>query len=106
MAEAAREAGLRPPCFVQLMRFVAKAASTRLNAGCRPQYDFLEFISVRTAMPDSIEMHPEMQILIDAKADLPAAKTVAEMRAGWTMYSGRMRCPHPAEMKVEDRDVD
>jgi len=34
-------------------------------------------------MPDSIDLHPEMKALIDAKADLPIPKTAEEMRAGW-----------------------
>jgi len=56
-------------------------------------------------MPDSITLHPEMQALLDAKADLPPATTVAEMRAGWNLYAARMRRPHPADMEVEDRSV-
>lgn len=56
-------------------------------------------------MPDSIQLHPEMQILIDAKAGLPEPKTVDEMRAGWNAYSSRMRRPHPETMSVEDRNV-
>jgi acetyl esterase len=46
-----------------------------------------------------------MQALLDAKADLPPATTVAEMRAGWNLYAARMRRPHPADMTVEDRSV-
>jgi acetyl esterase len=57
-------------------------------------------------MPDSIELHPEMQILIDAKADLPPAETLEEMRAGWNAYAAQMRHPYPAGMAVEDRRVD
>ena len=56
-------------------------------------------------MPDSIDLHPEMKALIDAKADLPVPKTVDEMRAGWNIYSKRMSRPHPADMAVEDRGV-
>jgi len=56
-------------------------------------------------MPDSIAMHPEMQILIDAKADLPVPQTIEEMRAGWNTYSARMRRPHPDDMEVENRGV-
>jgi len=57
-------------------------------------------------MPDSIELHPEMQILIDAKAGLPPAETVEEMRAGWNAYAEHMRQPHPAGMRVADRHVE
>ena len=56
-------------------------------------------------MPDSVAMHPEMQILVDTKAGLPPATTLEEMRAGWYAYSARMRRPHPADMKVADRAV-
>ncbi len=56
-------------------------------------------------MPDSIDLHPEMKALIDAKADLPIPKTVEEMRAGWDAYSKRLSHPHPADMAVEDRGV-
>jgi acetyl esterase len=57
-------------------------------------------------MPDSIQLHPEMQILIDAKADLPEPTTIEAMRAGWITYSARMRSPHPDTMTVDDRGVD
>jgi acetyl esterase len=57
-------------------------------------------------MPDSIDLHPEMQVLIDAKADLPVPTTVEEMRDGWNVYSRRMSEPHPADMAVEDRGVE
>lgn len=56
-------------------------------------------------MPDSPELHPEMKLLIDAKADLPVPKTVEEMRAGWNVYSKRLSRPHPADMVVQDRGV-
>lgn len=56
-------------------------------------------------MPDSIALHPEMQILVDVKADLPPATTLEEMRANWNIYAARMRRPHPADMKVDDRRV-
>ena len=57
-------------------------------------------------MADSIELHPEMKSLIDAKADLPPAQTVADMRAGWNAYAARLRQPYPAGMAVADRYVD
>ena len=56
-------------------------------------------------MPDTIDLHPEMKFLIDAKADLPPATTVAEMRAGWDAYAERLRQPYPEDMAVEDRGV-
>lgn len=60
-------------------------------------------------MPDSpgtTVLHPEMQLLIDAKADLPVPETIAEMRDGWNTYSARLRQPCPDDMTVEDRSVD
>ena len=56
-------------------------------------------------MPDSTELHPEMKLLIDAKADLPVPQTVEEMRAGWNVYSKRLSHPHPSDMAVENRSV-
>ena len=56
-------------------------------------------------MSDTIDLHPEMKFLIDAKADLPPATTVAEMRAGWDAYAERLRQPYPEDMAVEDRGV-
>lgn len=56
-------------------------------------------------MPDSVAIHPEMQILVDSKAGLPPATTLEEMRAGWNLYSARMRRPHPEDMKVTDGSV-
>ncbi|MPY75045.1 MAG: alpha/beta hydrolase fold domain-containing protein [Alphaproteobacteria bacterium] len=56
-------------------------------------------------MPDSVAMHPEMQVLVDSKAGLPPATTLEEMRAGWNLYSVRMRRPHPEDMTVADDKV-
>jgi len=56
-------------------------------------------------MPDSFDLHPEMKLLIDAKADLPVPQTLEEMRAGWNVYSKRLSQPHPSDMAVEDRGV-
>jgi acetyl esterase len=57
-------------------------------------------------MPDSIDLHPEMQFLIDAKSDLPPAETLEDMRAGWNAYAARMHRPYPTGMRVEDQRVD
>lgn len=56
-------------------------------------------------MPDTLALHPEMQALVDAKADLPPANTLEEMRVNWNAYAARMRRPHPTDMTVEDRGV-
>jgi acetyl esterase/lipase len=59
-------------------------------------------------MPDSPatnRLHPEMQALIDAKADLPPGNTIEEMRDNWNVYAARMRRPHPADMTVTDGGV-
>lgn len=56
-------------------------------------------------MPDTLALHPEMQALVDAKAALPPANTLEEMRVNWNVYAARMRRPHPTDMTVEDRGV-
>ncbi len=55
--------------------------------------------------PDTNRLHPEMQALIDAKADLPPGNTIEEMRDNWNVYAARMRRPHPADMTVTDGGV-
>jgi acetyl esterase len=61
--------------------------------------------SIMPDSPDTNRLHPEMQALIDAKADLPQANTPEEMRANWNIYAARMRRPYPADMTVTDGGV-
>ena len=56
-------------------------------------------------MPESGVLHPEMRVLIEAKAALPPATTIEEMRAGWAAYAAANRHPYPDGMKVEDRAI-
>lgn len=50
-------------------------------------------------------LHPDMQTLIDARSDLPAAVTIEDERRNWTTYSQRLAQPAPADMVVEDREL-
>ena len=56
-------------------------------------------------MSNDAEIHPEMQVLIEAKAALPAATTLEEMRNQWTSYVSETRQPYPDGMAVEDRAI-
>jgi acetyl esterase len=56
-------------------------------------------------MSYDFEIHPEMQVLIDAKAGLPPATTLEEMRNQWSSYVGETRQPYPDGMAVEDRAI-
>lgn len=53
--------------------------------------------------PQSI--HPEMQLLISARASVPTGETLAEARAAWTAYSAALAQPRPANMEVHDRAI-
>lgn len=53
-------------------------------------------------MTDTVDLHPDMQALIQARDALPPAATIAEQRANWTTLSEAMRVPYPADMAVED----
>jgi hypothetical protein len=53
--------------------------------------------------PQSI--HPEMQLLISARAGVPTGDTLAEARAAWTAYSAALAQPRPTNMEVHDRAV-
>ncbi|MCB1739005.1 MAG: alpha/beta hydrolase [Gammaproteobacteria bacterium] len=44
-----------------------------------------------------------MQALLDARADLPPATSVAEERANWSRYALALAVPPPADMSVDDR---
>ncbi len=47
-------------------------------------------------------MHPEMQVLFDARQGLPAPATIAEQRRQWTLYTAALSRPHPVGMSVRD----
>jgi acetyl esterase len=53
-----------------------------------------------------VEIHPEMQVLIDASAAAgPDGDTVEAKRASWQAYTGALNRPAPASMAVEDHTV-
>lgn len=54
----------------------------------------------------TFDIHPEMQPLIAARAELPVAKDLNEDRANWSAYARANAVPPPADMTVEDRTVD
>ena len=56
-------------------------------------------------MSYDFEIHPEMQVLIDAKAALPPATTLEEMRDQWSSYVDQTRQPYPDGMVVGDRAI-
>ena len=51
-----------------------------------------------------LKVHPEMRILIEAKAGL-ALDTIEQMRASWDQYVAATRRAYPPGMEVEDRTV-
>ena len=44
------------------------------------------------------DVHADMQALVEARAGLPAATTIAEERANWTEYSRRLSQAPPSDM--------
>ncbi len=53
-------------------------------------------------MVNSINLHPDMRALIEARDALPPATTIAEQRANWTKLSEAFRVPYPDDIAVED----
>ena len=51
------------------------------------------------------KMHPEMQVLADAKRALNAATNLAESRAAFANYVAVTQKPYPDGMKVEDLEL-
>ena len=56
-------------------------------------------------MSYDFDIHPEMQVLIDAKAAMPPATTLDEMRNQWSSYVSETRQPYPEGMAVGDRAI-
>lgn len=51
------------------------------------------------------ELHPDMQVMIEARSPLPAGATIAQQRDNWNAYAGRLNRPHPASLDVVDMPV-
>ncbi len=51
---------------------------------------------------DNTHLHPDMQVLIDAREGLPTAHTVAQERANWSTYTNRLSEPCPTDMRIDD----
>jgi acetyl esterase len=54
----------------------------------------------------SFDLHPEMQPLIEARASLPASKSLEEDRINWSAYAKANNAPAPDSMTIEDRTVE
>ncbi len=50
-------------------------------------------------------MHPDMQVLLDARTPPPPGQTIDENRAAWTTYSQKLSQPAPGDMIVFDRTI-
>lgn len=51
---------------------------------------------------DNSHLHPDMQVLIDAREGLPPANTLAQERKNWSTYTARLNEPCPTDMRIED----
>ena len=52
-----------------------------------------------------LDVHPEMNILIEAKAGLPPMSTIEQMRTSWHQWAAATRRPYPPGKRVEDRNI-
>ena len=50
----------------------------------------------------TIELHPDMKVLVEAKAHFPSTTDPATMRQNWRGYSALTNRPAPPDMQVED----
>ena len=50
-------------------------------------------------------LHPDMRVLIEARAAAGTPVTIDEQRAAWTAYSGALSQPYPVDMDVADREL-
>ena len=50
-------------------------------------------------------MHPDMNVLVEARTPPPPGQTIEENRAAWTEYSQKLSEPAPADMTVFDRAI-
>ena len=53
----------------------------------------------------TLDVHPEMNILIEAKAGLPPMDTIEQMRESWHQWAAATRRPYPPDMRVDDRNI-
>ncbi|MGE0699893.1 MAG: alpha/beta hydrolase [Hyphomicrobiaceae bacterium] len=53
----------------------------------------------------AFDLHPEILPLIEERARLPVAKSLAEERRNWSAYAKASWSPPPAGMTVEDRTI-
>ncbi len=51
------------------------------------------------------QLHPDMQVLVDARRPLPPGATLQEQRENWNAYAARLSRPHPVTLEVTDRMV-
>ncbi|MCO5070251.1 MAG: alpha/beta hydrolase [Rhizobiaceae bacterium] len=55
--------------------------------------------------PAPRQLHPDMQVLVDARTPVSANLTVEEQRDNWNAYAARLNRPHPETLEVTDRHV-
>lgn len=53
-----------------------------------------------------VDVHPEMSLLLDAKAAIPVSDDPEVLRQGWVEYAKRLWRPYPADMVVRDTLLD
>lgn len=56
-------------------------------------------------MNNARKLHPDMQVLIDARSATGQGETVKERRRLWTLYTQAIARPHPDDMQVNDTTV-
>jgi acetyl esterase len=56
-------------------------------------------------MPGRPELHPEMQVMLDARNGFPAPETVDEQRRQWRQDAAALSRPHPPQLQVRDVDT-
>lgn len=56
------------------------------------------------ALNDSerFKLHPDMQVLVDARRPTPPGQSVGEQRESWNAYAARLSRPHPDTLDVRD----
>ncbi len=54
-------------------------------------------------MSETRPIHPDMQVLLQARAPAPADQSIDEARAAWSAYSQKLARPCPGDMVVFDR---
>lgn len=51
------------------------------------------------------ELHPDMQVMIDARSPVPTDATISQQRDNWNVYASRLSRPHPSGLDVADMPI-